>query len=239
MKRERLVLTMIMALFLTMASIAAASPGENWVRDPNTGSRICIILSEGLTLVSAKWSGTAVNGKAEGNGRLTYITKDGKAEVSTIQADAEMKAGKIDGKVSIKYSNGETYNGNYKEGSREGKGVFVFKSGYTYDGEWKAGRPDGKGVANDPSGRTYNGEWKAGSPDGKGISKEITGMIYDGEWKNGMPHGKAVVKWPDGSTYEGDYKQGQRDGYGVMKDAKGKVIYSGEWKNDKEANAAD
>ena len=217
MNMKRLVSTAIAAIFLTVAGIASAAPVEGWTTDPNTGGKICIVFSyEGATLLSASWSGPVVDGNADGKGLLKYVFKDDDGKEIKGQADSEMKAGKLNGKVSFTWSDGASFDGYYKEGLAEGKGKKKYASGSVYDGDWKNGLPNGKGVLKNDDGR-----------------------IFDGDWKDGYLDGKVTLTWPSGQTYVGDYKKGQRDGYGVVKNAAGAVIYSGEWKNDKPVKKAD
>ena len=216
MNMKSLVSTAIVAIFLMVAGIASAAPVEFWTTDPNTGGKICIVSpDEGGNLLSASWSGPVVDGKADGKGLLKYVVKDDDGKEIKAQADSEMKAGKMNGKVSLTWP-GASFEGYYREGLPEGKGVKKYASGAVYDGDWKNGFPNGKGVLKNDDGR-----------------------IFDGDWKDGYLDGKVTLTWPSGQTYVGDYKKGQRDGYGVVKNAAGAVIYSGEWKNDKPVKKAD
>jgi len=219
MQRKRLVLAVLMALILVTACTAAAAPVEAWTTDPSTGGKICIVfVYDDEALVSASWSGPIADGKAEGKGLLNYVYLDKEKGVKEIkvQANAEMKAGKLDGKIISKSSDGNSYEGFYKEGMRDGKGVVRSSDGNSYDGEFKAGKLDGKGVY----------RWSNGNS-------------YDGFYKQGVRDGKGVFKWSDGDTYEGDFKNGLREGQGVMRKGDGKVVYEGEWKNDKPVKKAD
>ena len=190
MKSSKFLLTLLMAgLFLIGASTTALAAVEAWTTDPATGCKIGIVfLADGFTLVSAKWSGPIVGGLAEGQGNLQYLYKEKSGTEIKFQADAEMKAGKLDGHASIKWSDGDAFDGIYREGTREGRGIYKFTDGGIYDGEWKTGKQDGRGVYKLADGRVYDGEWKAGKQDGYGVGKDETGkVIYDGQWKNGEP----------------------------------------------------
>ncbi len=216
MRKKLPLLAAIAAFILAAAGTATAVPVEAWTADAKTGTKLCIVFrAEGATLLAASWSGPAADGKAEGLGRLEYAYKVQGQEVK-VQADGGMKAGKLDGRATVRWSDGEVY-----------------------EGDWQAGLREGRGKAVQPSGRIYEGDWKAGRPEGKGLLKEPDGRSYEGDWVNGIPEGKGLLRWPNGATYEGDYKQGVRHGFGVMKDPVGKVIYSGEWQNDKPVQKAD
>lgn len=183
---------------------------ERWTVDPVTGGRIGIVFvyDDGSVLVSATWSGPVVDGRAEGKGLLNYVyrTKDGKE--TNVRADAEMKAGKLDGKTVVDWPGIASFDGYYRDGLREGRGVFRWANGQVYDGDWKAGLRDGLGVHRWPTGEIYEGDFKADLRDGRGIDR-----------------------YPDGGVYDGGWKADKRSGYGVLKDAAGQVLYQGEWQD--------
>ncbi|MCM3785711.1 hypothetical protein M3231_22335 [Neobacillus mesonae] len=68
------------------------------------------------------------------------------------------------------------------------------------------------------------------------ISERIT---YYGEVKDGVPHGSGTIKWGNGKQYSGQFALGKRSGTGkyineyVQEGELHKVVYSGDWKNDK------
>jgi hypothetical protein len=219
-------------LIIGASATALAAPTQSWVADPATGCKIGWV-HETSTVISARWSGPMVAGKAQGKGNLSLTIKGNDGKELQGQGEAEMLAGLLDGKAAIKWSDGGSYDGYYKAGLKEGKGIYKWADGKVYDGEWKAGRQEGKGIYKFADGRIYDGEWKAGRQEGKGIGKFPDGRIYDGEWKNDMPEGRGTFKWPNGNVYTGAYKNGVREGHGVLKDAAGKIIYEGEYKDDK------
>jgi hypothetical protein len=196
-------------LIIGANATALAAPTQSWVTDPATGCKIGWV-SENFTLISASWSGPMVAGKAQGKGNLSLIVKDNDGKELQYQGQAGMLAGLLDGKVAIKWPYGASYDGYYKAGQREGKGIFKWAGGAMYDGEWKNDNIEGRGTFKWPNGNIYDGEWKAGQKEGTG-----------------------TFKWPDGDVYTGAFKNGVRNGHGVLKDAAGKIIYQGEYKDDK------
>ena len=233
MKLFRVAVLFLTVLFILGTGATALAVTENWTTDPANGSKICILLKDdSYKLVSANWSGPTMDGKADGQGMLSYIwtEKDGKAIKA--QGNVEMKAGKLDGRVSIKWAEGDSYDGLYKEGVRDGRGVFRFADGRSYDGDWKAGNQCGKGVFRWPNGNIYEGDWKDGKMEGKGVYKWPDGQVYSGDWKNGGQEGKGVIKWPNGQSYDGDFLNGKMEGVGLFKFPDG-TTYEGEVKNDR------
>ena len=221
-------LVLLMACAFLIKASPAAWAAESIATDPDTNCQI-IWVSDSFTMVSTKWSGPVVDGKAQGKGMLmaTIRGKDGKELQG--QADAEMLAGKLDGKVSIKWSDGLSYNGEYKNGQKNGNGFQKWSNGMTYDGEWKDNNFDGQGTFTEQSGSVYKGGWKNGKRDGKGMFKRFDGQIYEGDIKNDIIEGKGIIRYVNGSVYEGDVANGKPSGSGVLKDPSGKVIYQGKW----------
>jgi hypothetical protein len=172
---------------LLLASISTAFAAETWATDPKTGAKIGWPTGD-WTITTCSWSGPIVNGKAEGKGELdvTIRYKDG----TTVQAkgEAELIAGLLDGKAALKYSDGDSFEGDYKQGLRNGQGIFRFSTGAYYDGNWKNGVYDGKGILKYKDGHIYEGDFVNGQPEGFGIGKDATGkVIHDGQWKAGQP----------------------------------------------------
>ena len=44
------------------------------------------------------------------------------------------------------YSNGQIYEGNYKDGVKEGLGKLIYPNNKIYEGEFKNGKPQGEGT---------------------------------------------------------------------------------------------
>lgn len=254
-----MVLLSISAFFISASP--AANAAETWATDSKTKCKIAWV-SDTVTNVSASWTGPVVNGKAEGKGTLTVTIRDKDGNEYKGQADGAMKAGKLDGKVSIKWTEGTSYNGDYKMGVYEGRGVLKAPDGRIYDGEWinnvKTGRGvmkwsdgaiyegdwkndarTGKGVFKYPNGETYEGDFTNGEMTGKGVYKWTNGKAYTGDFNNGKIDGKGVFKLINGETYEGECLNGKFNGYGVLKDAGGKVTYEGQWKDGQQASSQD
>jgi hypothetical protein len=224
-------------LFFFLGMNAPALAAESWAADPATGGRIGWV-SDTATLVAAKWTGPLTDGKAEGKGTLSITLRANDGKEFTGTADAEMKAGKLDGPVAFRWDRGDSFEGYYKEGLPEGKGVYKWAGGMSYEGDFKAGNFEGRGVMKWPSGIIYQGDWKAGLREGKGRVTYADGAVYEGDYKNDKREGTGVYRWPDGRTYEGDFKNNVQNGQGVMKDAAGKITYQGEFRDGNPVNQA-
>jgi len=250
------VFILLVGLLIIGASATAwSTPTQSWVTDPATGCKIGWVHDES-TLISASWSGPMVAGKAQGKGNLSLTLKVNDGKEKKGQGEVEMLAGLLHGKATIKWSDGNSYDGYYKAGLKEGKGIYKWADGSSYAGEWKnsnmegrgtykwpngdvyegeikAGNREGKGIMKWADGEMYDGQWKADKREGKGIYKAADGDMYDGEWKADKREGKGIYKYADGRIYDGEWKNGKIEGHGVGKDAAGKIIYEGEWKDNK------
>ena len=92
---------------------------------------------------------------------------------------------KLEGRASITFSDGSSYEGEVKKGKMHGKGTRVTKS-YTYTGEFVDGLEDGTGEIVYVNGKKYNGFFRSGRPDGKGVETRPDGLIIEGLWKSGQ-----------------------------------------------------
>ncbi|MFP4024562.1 MAG: hypothetical protein ACLFVR_08545 [Thiohalospira sp.] len=66
-----------------------------------------------------------------------------------------------------------------------------------------------------------------------GSEGAISYAVYDGEYKNWKWHGNGVLTWPDGAKYVGEFVDGYIHGHGKYFDAKGNIIYEGEFEKGK------
>ena len=58
-----------------------------------------------------------------------------------------IRNGAHDGSGTMTFTNGDTYNGNFKSGKFDAKGTFISKSDHwSYTGNFKAGTPNGDGI---------------------------------------------------------------------------------------------
>jgi len=208
MKANRCGVVIALALVGVLLACGTVWAGISWVTDGKTGVKIGInVPSDAVTVDGVSWSGPAVDGKAEGKGNIEFTvrSKDGKSYQG--KGEAELRAGLFDGKATLKYSDGDEYDGYYKAGLREGVGTYKFTSGTIYEGDWLNGEMDGKGKMKYSDGRLYEGDFKKSVPHGFGIGKDAAGKIFhDGEWKDGEPliplKADKVLGIPWGATEE-------------------------------------
>ncbi len=184
MPRMRL-LPLVVAAVLLFVLTGAAQAAESWATDPKTGAKVGWD-SPFLTLTAASWSGPAADGKADGKGTLVISVRTAAGESLTGQFEAEMAAGKPNGKVRGKWSSGDTIDGIFVDGRAEGRMIY----------KWVTTR----------NGRVYDGEFKSGLANGQGVYKEANGkVIFEGQWVDGVPAtrpgiDKGVLGIPWGAT---------------------------------------
>lgn len=131
------------------------------------------------------WSGACVDGKASGEGRLTFLHGD------------------------------YIYEGTMSAGMLDGDGTIVSSEGYRYQGTWVNGEPHGRGTENLAGGEQYEGEYWQGKRHGHGLYKTDNGEAFEGEWRDGKPHGYGTYTNADGNVFQGEWQDGcigERDG---------------------------
>ncbi len=217
-----------------------------WLNDPLTGCAIWSADKPGPG-ESATWTGSCVDGRADGKGNLLFWDNEG----ILAHYDGEMRDGKVHGEGSLKFREIDppgfaSYVGTFANGQPVGEGTLISASGYRFDGELLEGTEHGKGKLTTPEGWVVQGEIKQGKVLGEGLAyyedenKDLyfgdiensarhgLGMLlmhtddaYVGEFVDGSPHGSGVFEGVDGSTYLGIFANGKPNGVGTVIDAEG------------------
>jgi hypothetical protein len=119
----------------------------------------------------------------------------------------------VDGQ-SWRFSNGDTYQGAWRNNRPHGEGRYTTLKGDEYTGQFHDGRFQGQGSFRFANGDVYKGQWEAGEMAGTGQMLYQNGNRYDGEWKNGKRHGKGELVYRSGSFYKGNWADDQKSGKG-------------------------
>ena len=136
------------------------------------------------------------------------------------------------------------YTGQLVDGRRNGHGVMRYADGVTYDGEWKEDKAEGCGVYRDDrdgENWVYEGQWTNDKRHGYGVetmyNDDGTSKWLEscGEWRDGSITGYVVQSIEGGhdfppSTYHGQINDGLFHGHGVREFDDGFVVY-GEFKD--------
>nr|WP_319937431.1 hypothetical protein [Leptospira sanjuanensis] len=163
------------------------------------------------------------------------------------------------GFAKMQYRNGAYYEGYVKNSHPDGYGLFKNDDGHFYKGEWRHGVKHGRGQYRYPDGSAYSGsfvnnkkhglgmfvwqdgtilsaQWNDDEPDGAGTLILADGTKLNGVYKEGRIYdGSGAFIYPDGNIYIGSWRAGKRNGFGIFKDSLGKIIFKGNWKNDRES----
>ena len=108
------------------------------------------------------FTGTFVNDKKQGNGKLKYKSKE------------------------------DVYIGEFKNNTITGVGKYIWKNKDVYEGSFLCGKMHGKGKYKWADGDEYEGEYVDGLKEGIGVFKWSNGKIYSGTFSNGKPNGKGI-----------------------------------------------
>jgi len=147
----------------------------------------------------------------QGNGSFT--ASDGSVYIGEYHQDTV--SSKPHGFGTAYFSNGDHYEGEWKDGRPHGYGVLVNADGAQYEGDFCEGKLHGHGMRKLKNAERYEGGWRDGVPQGFGKMCYASGCEFEGEWINGSTHGKGTHRWPNGDRYEGEWRDNMPYGHGV------------------------
>ncbi len=139
--------------------------------------------------------------------------------------------GNMHGKGVFTYTNGDRYEGGYKEGAKHGTGVFTYADGRSYEGGFEDDMRCGKGIFHYASGDVYDGEWKDNIKNGTGTYHYNNGDRYEGSYSDSLRHGHGVYFYRNGDVFEGEWQGDKRHGEGVFTSSDGSKKRQ-KWDND-------
>jgi hypothetical protein len=112
----------------------------------------------------------------------------------------QMVMGEKTGHGLVKYTNGTTYEGNWKKDIISGKGRLEINKNYYYEGEFVEGIYHGQGKLGSKDGY-YEGGFAKGKPHGRGEQFAYNSeKKLVGKWKNGLKHGIFQLSSPATET---------------------------------------
>ena len=77
--------------------------------------------------------------------------------------------------------------------SSNGQAYVKYSDGSSYDGEFKGGVRHGRGTLQQGDGSSYAGDWYEGQRHGHGKEVYGTGDVYAGSWRQGVRHGRGML----------------------------------------------
>lgn len=209
MKALRFSCAIVAAVFWLSAGadlkISEAAAQGVWIKNPE-GTCSVWSLNPARLGWTWTWSGECVDGKATGNGILTW--KDRSKIVETYNGD--LVAGKREGKGTYKWRDGRSYAGNWVNDKRRGRGLQKWPNGRSYDGDWVDGVMHGQGTFKFTDGNTYTGDFKNDIRDGEGTLTTPEGHVYTGGFKANKANGTGKITFVNGDSFEGKFVDGKR-----------------------------
>ena len=98
------------------------------------------------------------------HGRIRY-------HVNGEQYEGEVAAGKPHGVGSMRWPNGDVYEGGFRDGDVEGLGRYAYaEAGTSFEGFFLEGKPEGRGRLTAKDGGVFDGYWHKGKRCGVGVS---------------------------------------------------------------------
>ena len=126
----------------------------------------------------------------------------------------------------------EQYFGAYKNGKyHDDNARLIYSNGNIYEGSFRDGLRHGTGtLSNTDKTYLYKGGWAYDKKDGKCI-EVISDETFEGFYKNGIRDGKCTITYNNKDKFIGNLSNGKKEGYGEQYSFKTKMTYKGEFKN--------
>nr|XP_048284752.1 alsin isoform X2 [Myodes glareolus] len=135
-----------------------------------------------------------------------------------------------------------TYDGRWLSGKPHGRGVLKWLDGKTYSGMFRNGLEDGYGEYRIPNKALnkedhYVGHWKEGKMCGQGVYSYASGEVFEGCFQDNMRHGHGLLRSgkltsSSPSMFIGQWVMDKKAGYGVFDDITRGEKYMGMWQDD-------
>ncbi|XP_034042312.1 alsin-like isoform X2 [Thalassophryne amazonica] len=143
---------------------------------------------------------------------------------------------------------GAQYTGGWLAGQVNGRGTMKWPDGRSYSGNFKNGLEDGYGECTMPNKvsnktETYMGHWREGKIHGFGKYKYASGEVYEGNFCDGLRHGYGMLSSgtmtrTSSSVFIGQWVQDRKSGYGIYDDITRGEKYMGLWLDDQRHGSA-
>lgn len=128
----------------------------------------------------------------------------------------EAKYLRREGRVSITYTNGDTFEGTIGPNRlKHGEGKYTWRERSaegelsvlaTFEGAYVSGKKNGLGKMTFSNGDVYHGEWMADKMSGEGSFMYANGDIFSGTFENGIRSGNGTYEFAtDKSLFTGDW----------------------------------
>ncbi|EAR83829.1 MORN motif protein (macronuclear) [Tetrahymena thermophila SB210] len=154
------------------------------------------------------YKGQWKNKQMDGYGQMLHIP-------SKTYYCGKFQQGELQGRGFMIYSNGDIYEGSFKNNTAHEYGVFKTIDGQTYKGQWQNGEKHGKGDYQDKY-YQYIGNFCRGCKQGEGVLEFYDTFRYKGQFQNNKFQGQGELEYLDGSRrkYIGEYQDNKKSGQG-------------------------
>ena len=118
---------------------------------------------------------------------------------------------KVNKKVNITFTTGDSYYGTVKSGKLHGSGEFTYADGSSYSGSFKSNKRNGTGTYTWADGAHYVGNWSDDKMNGKGVyyySSENTPRL-EGKFSKGKPVDTCIYYETEEVKYQTKWKKGK------------------------------
>ena len=113
-----------------------------------------------------------------------------------------------DCRAEYSYSNGDFYQGEWKDNKIHGSGIYIYSNGDKYEGSFINAMKHGQGkisfgLQSQWAGDEYTGEFRNDKFHGQGVYTYSSGGKYVGEFYNNKKHGQGKITYADGKSAQG------------------------------------
>uniref|UniRef100_A0A674NA68 Alsin Rho guanine nucleotide exchange factor ALS2 n=1 Tax=Takifugu rubripes TaxID=31033 RepID=A0A674NA68_TAKRU len=155
-----------------------------------------------------------------GMSRTASYTFTGEGRFKDAKYSGSWMSGRVQGRGSLRWPDGRTYCGNFKNGLEDGYGECVIPNK-------ELNKPD-----------SYHGHWREGKIHGFGKYKYASGEVYEGCFSEGQRHGYGMLSSgklgkKSSSVFIGHWVHDKKTGYGVFDDITRGEKYMGLWVDEK------
>ncbi|PWJ41855.1 hypothetical protein [Sediminitomix flava] len=141
-----------------------------------------------------------LNGRGQKHGYGTYTWTEGGSY------EGQWKNDMFHGKGTLILADSSNYTGYFVQGKMQGNGTYKWANGNEYKGYFYDDQPNGQGEMFFANGSYHEGSWKEGYTFGYGRHLYVDGSEYLGNWLGNMRHGEGIMIYPDGSMEQGTWQ---------------------------------
>lgn len=217
----------------TAAVSAAAGHARQLIasRDADHGPVAGILSTEDAVETVQKRSRDAAAAARQIQTKANAVVEQARSAAQRAEAGAAEGYGVLNGedKSGLTWK----YEGQVSNGAADGFGVETWSDGKSFEGQFKGGSQDVVLGALHTTGGDYYGELKNGMFSGFGVIVLPDGAHYEGSIDAGERNGPGIFYLKDGTSLVANWLKGHQNGHSVLIDPGGHVLEEGLYKDDK------